>query len=445
MLIYNAQIINEGRIYMGYLATKGNKIALVAEGKPSETVLRQYPDAMDAKGAWLIPGGIDAHVHFREPGLTHKADIAHESKAALAGGITSFMEMPNTVPQTTTIEAWEEKYDLAQQSSYANYAFYIGATNDNANQWKRIDKQRLCGIKLFLGSSTGNMLVSEEKALQQIFAEAETLVATHCEDEQIIRANMERFRSKGLPIPIAYHPLIRSREACVRSTEQAMNWAEKYGTQLHILHISTTEELSLLSEGSHRDKRITAETCPHYLFFSDKDYETMGARIKCNPAIKTSNDREYLSRAVHTTKIDTIGSDHAPHLLSDKEGDCTKAVSGFPSIQHNIPLLFDLTEQGLFTKEDIVRTLSHAPADIYKVEQRGYLKEGYYADFVLLQTCEPYEIQTNDLLYKCQWSPLVGKSLHHRVQMTVLNGVVAYADGQFAESSAAMPLHFARN
>lgn len=442
MLIYNANIINDGKIYWGYLATKGDKIALVAEGNPSEEDLTLYGELINAEGAWLLPGGIDAHVHFREPGLTHKADMAHESRAALAGGITSFMEMPNTLPQTTTIEAWEDKYQRAQHSAWANYAFYIGATNDNADQWQRLDKQRLCGIKLFMGSSTGNMLVSEEKMLQRIFAEAEVLVATHCEDEQIIKANMERFRAKGLPVPIEAHPLIRSREACVRSADKAMALAEKYGARLHVLHISTKEELSLLSEGSHKEKRITAETCPHYVYFSDNDYADMGARIKCNPAIKSSEDRLALQMALHTSKIDTIGSDHAPHLLSDKQGDCTQAVSGFPSIQHNLPLLFDLTEQGVFTKEDVVRTLAHAPADIYRVKHRGYLKEGFYADLVLVQSCEPYEVQQADLLYKCQWSPLLGRQLHHRVKMTVLNGVVACENGVLAPQSVAVPLEF---
>ena len=445
MLIYNARIINEGKTYVGYLTTRGDKISLLAEGQPSDLIWQQEKQRINAEHAWVIPGGIDAHVHFREPGLTHKADIAHESRAAIAGGITSFMEMPNTIPQTTTIDAWENKYDLAQKSSYANYAFYIGATNDNANQWKRIDVHRLCGIKLFLGSSTGNMLVNNEKALQQIFAEAETLVATHCEDEQIIRANMEFYRAKGDFVPIKAHPLIRSREACVRSTEKAMSWAEKYGTRLHVLHISTTEELSLLSDGSCQNKRITAETCPHYLFFSDKDYDKMGARIKCNPAIKSLQDRDALRRALHTARIDTIGSDHAPHLLSEKQGDCTQAVSGFPSIQHNLPLLFDLTELGEFTKEDVVRGMAHTPADIYRVDKRGYLREGYFADFVLIKASEPYVVQTDDLCYKCRWSPLEGQYLKHRVYMTVLNGEIAYVDGQFAEHSVAMPLDFVRN
>ncbi|MBO7234846.1 MAG: dihydroorotase [Paludibacteraceae bacterium] len=445
MLIYNARIINEGRSFVGYLTTRGNKITRVCEGVPAECVWEQETERIDAEFAWLMPGAIDAHVHFREPGLTHKADILHESKAALAGGVTSFMEMPNTQPQTTTVEAWENKYHLAQQSAYANYAFYIGATNDNADQWQKLDPKRLCGIKLFLGSSTGNMLVNEQKALQQIFAEAETLVAAHCEDEQIIRANMEYYRAKGMSVPIAAHPLIRSREACVRSTEKAMTWAEKYAAKLHVLHISTTDELSLLSEGSYLNKRITAETCPHYLFFSDKDYASMGARIKCNPAIKTVMDREALRMAICTGKVDTIGSDHAPHLLADKQGDCTQAVSGFPSIQHNLPLLFDLAEQGCFSKVDVVRTMAHAPADIYSVEKRGYLREGYYADFVLIKEGPAYEIHADQLLYKCKWSPLEGRTLKHRVKMTVLNGVIAYADDHFAEHSAAMPLSFTRN
>ena len=444
MLIYNARIINEGKSFVGYLTTKGNKITQVAQGTPPDCVWEQQTERVDAEYAWLMPGAIDAHVHFREPGLTHKADILHESRAALAGGVTSFMEMPNTLPQTTTVEAWENKYTLAQQSAYANYAFYIGATNDNVDQWQKIDPKRLCGIKLFLGSSTGNMLVNEQKALQQIFAEAETLVAAHCEDEQIIRANMESYRAMGTQVPISAHPLIRSREACVRSTEKAMNWAEKYNANLHVLHISTTDELSLLSAGSYENKRITAETCPHYLFFSDEDYASMGARIKCNPAIKTAADREALRMAVCAGKIDTIGSDHAPHLLADKQGDCTQAVSGFPSLQHNLPLLFDLAEQGCFSIVDVVRTMAHAPADIYSVEKRGYLREGYFADFVLVKECSAYEIHANQLLYKCKWSPLEGKTLKHKVKMTVLNGVIAYADGCFAEPSAAMPLAFVR-
>ena len=442
MLIYNAHILNEGKTYMGYLATEGAKIAHVAEGTPSEALLKQHTETIDAQGAWLIPGAIDAHVHFREPGLTHKADIAHESRAAVAGGVTSFMEMPNTVPQTTTIEDWEEKYRLAHDNAHANYAFYLGVTNDNADQWQNIDKHRLCGLKLFMGSSTGNMLVNDGKALQRIFAESEVLVAAHCEDEQTIKDNLAYFRSQGQHIPISAHPLIRSREACIRSTEKAMKLAEKYNTRLHILHISTCEELSLLSSGPAITKRITAETCPHYLYYSDEDYTRLGARIKCNPAIKSAQDRQALAQALHSTKIDTIGSDHAPHLLSDKQGDCTQAVSGFPSIQYNLPLLFDLTEQGVFTKEDVVRTMAHSPADIYHVNQRGYLRKGYYADFVLIQACAPHLVDSSELLYKCQWSPLEGTYLHHQVTMTVINGVVAYKNGHIIEHSAAMPLEF---
>ena len=444
MLVYNANIVNEGRIYLGWLQTDGSLISAMGEGEPSVELLRQQTDeVVDAKGQYLLPGAIDAHVHFREPGLTHKASIYSESRAAIAGGVTSFMDMPNTKPQTTDKQAWQEKCDIASKDAYANYAFYVGATNTNLDELKSLDSTRVCGVKLFMGSSTGNMLVNDALALEQLFREVKMPIAVHCEDEQTIQENIQRYRSEyGEDVPIRMHPLIRSREACLKSTEKAVALALKHHAKLHVLHVTTKEEVELfrtLKDNPH----ITAETCPHYLYFSDEDYQIYGSRIKCNPAIKTKEDRAALIQALKDGVINTIGTDHAPHLLEEKAGTYFKAVSGFPSIQHTLPLMFDIAQQYEISPAVIVQMMSHAPADIYQIEGRGYLRPGYYADFVLMGSAENC-VSRKSLLYKCQWSPLEGKNLKHQVNLTVLNGKIVYKDGKVGDVKAAMPLTFCR-
>lgn len=444
MLIYNALIINEGRCYRGWLSTIGDKIDGIGEGCPSDVLLQSHQETIDAEGLWLLPGVIDTHVHFREPGLTHKADIYHESRAAVAGGVTSFMDMPNTKPQTTTVEAWEAKCRMAERSSVANYSFYIGAANDNIHEIHKADMRRLCGVKLFMGSSTGNMLVDDCFALERLFAEAPVLIAAHCEDERIIRANMEAFTARyGDAIPFSAHPLIRSREACYKSSARAIELAEKYGSQLHILHISTAEELTLLSERHWSEKRITAETCPHYLRYASEDYDRLGSRIKCNPAIKEIADRDVLRQAMSNgRRIDTVGTDHAPHLLAEKQGGYKQAVSGFPSIQHTLPIMLGLAAEGYFSAEDVVDKMCHAPADIYHIDRRGYLREGWYADLVLIDPDVDERICQEDLRYKCGWTPLMGEPLHYAVRRTVVNGQTVYQDGDITALNAAMALTF---
>lgn len=444
MLVYNAYIINDGHIYLGWLRTDGPLIAAMGEGEPSPELLKQENGSVvDAEGQYLLPGAIDAHVHFREPGLTHKASIYSESRAAIAGGVTSFMDMPNTKPLTTDRQTWQEKCDIAQRTAYANYAFYIGATNTNLEELKALDPTRVCGVKLFMGSSTGNMLVNDSLALERLFEEVKIPIAVHCEDEQTIQENIQRYRSEyGEDVPMRMHPLIRSREACLKSTERAVALALKYNAQLHVLHVTTKEEVELF-KSLRGNSHITAETCPHYLYFTDEDYSVYGSKIKCNPAIKTKEDRDALIQALKDGVINTIGTDHAPHLLEEKAGTYFKAVSGFPSIQHALPLMFDIAQQHEISLATIVRLMSHAPADIYRIEGRGYLKPGYYADFVLIGNTAN-RITRESLLYKCHWSPLEGYTMKHQVFLTVLNGNIVYKDGKVNDIKAAMPLTFCR-
>lgn len=428
-LIYNATIINEGQSFTGSVLIENDSIKKIyKENVPDE--IRNNSQIVDATGLWLIPGVIDDQVHFREPGLTHKGDIASESRAAIAGGVTSFMEMPNTKPQTTTIEALENKFEIGAEKSFANYSFYLGATNDNLTELKKVNPKEVCGLKVFMGSSTGNMLVDSKKALSAIFAETGMLIATHCEKEEIIRENLAHYKAQfGEDIPLKYHPLIRSAEACYRSSAEAVELADKYQTQLHILHLSTEREISLFENTPLAEKKITGEVCVHHLWFSDEDYAKYGTRIKWNPAVKTAKDRDALMLGLLDNKLDVIATDHAPHLWEEKQGGCLQAASGGPLVQHSLQMMLDLSKKGKITKERVVEKMCHAPAILYRVEKRGYIREGYYADLVLVNPNKPYTINQDNILYKCQWAPLEGETMSTSIEKTFLNGKIAFENG----------------
>ena len=432
-LLYNAQIVNEGKCFCGYVGIADDIIEVVAEGQPTESVMSSFDECEDLNGALLLPGVIDDQVHFREPGLTHKADIASESKAAVAGGVTSFMDMPNTMPQTVTIEALEAKNQRASEVSWANYGFFIGATNDNIDELRAIDYSKTPGIKLFLGASTGNMLVDNEKALDDIFG-LEGIIAIHSEDEKIIRDNMAKHKEMyGDNIPIGCHPAIRSEEACYVSTKRAVERALKHGTRLHVFHLSTAKELEFFNTQPLNEKKITAEVCVHHLWFCNEDYDRLGTRIKWNPAIKTAADRKALQDAVNSGMIDIVATDHAPHLPNEKEGDCSKAASGGPMVQHSLVVMLELADRGVFTIEKVVESMSHNPADLYRIERRGYIREGYYADLVVVKPNEQWIVSKENILTKCGWSPLEGETFNNKVAMTIVNGNVVYRNGQHFE------------
>lgn len=433
-LIYNATIVNEGKSFVGSVLIDGQVIKSVFNTTPPHEVLNNS-EVIDATGLWLLPGAIDDQVHFREPGLTHKADISTESRAAIAGGVTSFMDMPNTKPQTVTIEELDRKYELGAEKSYANYSFYMGATNDNLHELKKVDAKEVCGVKVFMGSSTGNMLVDSRKTLQSIFTEIDMLITTHCEKEEIIRENLARYKAEfgDEDIPLKYHPLIRSAEACYRSSAEAVELADKYGTQLHILHLSTAREVGLFDVKPLAEKKITGEVCVHHLWFTDEDYDKYGSRIKWNPAVKTKADRDGLLRGLLDGHLDVVATDHAPHLWSEKQGGCLKVASGGPLVQHSLLMMLELVKQGKLTKEDVVTKMSHAPAILYKVHKRGYIREGYYADMVLVNPNKSYTITKENILYKCGWSPLEGETMSNSIEKTFLNGDVAYENGNVKE------------
>ncbi|MDR0333027.1 MAG: dihydroorotase [Dysgonamonadaceae bacterium] len=434
-LIHKANIINEGKTFEGSVLIEGERISKIFTEEVSAMLFNQCKQVIDARGFYLIPGVIDTHVHFREPGLTYKGDISTESRAAVTGGITSYMEMPNTVPQTTTIDNLNEKLDIAAEKSVANFSFYLGATNDNIRELKKADKKQVCGIKVFMGASTGNMLVDKMKALQQIFSEVDMLISTHCEKEEIIRKNVEFYKKQfGDNIPIKYHPLIRSAEACYQSSAEVVEMADKYGSRLHVLHLSTEPEMSLFSNMPLADKKITSEACVHHLWFSDNDYKRLGARIKCNPAIKTAEDREALRNALKSGKIDVVATDHAPHLLSEKEGGCLQAASGSPSIQSSLQAMLELANQGVFTKEFVIEKMCHAPAQLYHMKERGFIREGYFADLVLINPNKPQIVATNNILYKCGWSPFEGETFQHKIEKTFVNGNLVFDNGVFEEN-----------
>lgn len=430
ILIQNATIVNEGRSFKGSVLIEHDKIKKIFEEVVPEHIVNQAKTVIDATNLWLMPGVIDDQVHFRDPGLTHKGDIESESKAAIAGGVTSFMEMPNTNPQTTSIDELEKKYERAAQVSSANYSFYLGATNDNLAELKRVNPKEVCGVKVFMGSSTGNMLVDKTKSLQAIFAEIDMLIATHCEKEEIIKKNIEEYKAKyGDDIPLEYHPLIRSAEACYQSSAEAVELADKYGTQLHILHLSTEREIALFDSTPLESKKITGEVCVHHLWFSDEDYKKYGTRIKWNPAVKTKADRDALLQGLLKGKLDVIATDHAPHLLTEKQGGCLKAASGGPLVQHSLQMMLELSGQGKLSKEQVVEKMCHNPAILYRINKRGYIREGYFADIVLFEN-KVQTITQENILYKCKWAPLEGESFNYSINTVFLNGKFTYKDGE---------------
>ncbi|MFV0537687.1 MAG: dihydroorotase [Dysgonomonas sp.] len=429
ILIHKATIINEGISFVGSILIENNLISEIYKGEvPSEILNRAT--IIDAKDKWLLPGAIDDQVHFREPGLTHKGDILSESRAAIAGGVTSFMEMPNTKPQTTTIDLLEQKFELGAEKAYANYSFYMGATNDNIAELKRVNPKEVCGVKVFMGSSTGNMLVDDKKVLQAIFAEVDMLIATHCEKEEIIRENIAKYKAEfGEDIPIQYHPLIRSAEACYRSSAEAVELADRYQTRLHILHLSTEKEISLFDIKPLSEKKITGEVCVHHLWFSDVDYSKYGTRIKWNPSVKTIQDRDALMEGLLKDKLDVIATDHAPHLLEEKQGEALKAASGGPLVQHSLQMMLELAKEGKITKEQVVNKMCHAPATMFKIQKRGYIRKNYFADLVLVNPNKSYTVDQSNILYKCKWSPLEGETLSTTIEKTFLNGKLAFDNG----------------
>lgn len=443
ILIQGAKLINEGKIQEGDLRIEGEFIAEISFRGLSP---KENEEIVDAKGLYLIPGMIDDQVHFREPGLTHKAEIYTEAKAAVAGGITSFMEMPNTVPNTLDQKLLEDKYQLAKAKSLANYSFFMGASNDNLEEVLKTDEKTVCGVKVFMGSSTGNMLVDQDEVLEDLFRNCPMLIATHCEDESTIRKNLAWAKEKyGEEVPMEEHPIIRSEEACYLSSSKAVRLAKKHNTRLHILHISAAKELELFSnEIPLEKKRITAEACIHHLWFSDADYRQKGSFIKWNPAVKKASDREAIRQAVLDNRIDIIATDHAPHTLEEKQNNYFSAPSGGPLVQHALPALFELHKQGVFPLEEIVRKTSHAVADCFHIEKRGYLREGYYADLALVNPNQTWTVNRTNILAKCGWSPFEGNSFSSRIEKTFISGHLAYDNGQFDESKKGMRLSFKR-
>ena len=478
--IHNALIINEGRSFTGSVLIKDEYIAAVYEG---DRLPAEAADAIriDATGQWLVPGAIDNQVHFREPGFTHKGSIETESRAAVAGGVTSFMDMPNTNPQTTTLADLEWKFQRAAETSFANYSFFFGGTNTNFAEIVKLDKSRIPGIKLFLGSSTGNMLVDKEETLRRFFGETDLLIAVHAEKEAIIQRNIrkpppappkegrlydEAIKTSPCPLQrgigahcpppegvgggenafdISCHPLIRSEEACYESSAEAVALAASLGTRLHLLHLSTAKEMNLLeSDKPLHSKKITAETCVHFLWFTDEDYAIYGNRIKWNPAIKTANDRLALRAAVNDNRIDIVATDHAPHLLSEKEGNCLTAASGAPMIQHSLVAMFELAYQGVFTNEKVVEKMAHHPAELYGIDRRGFIRPGYYADLALIDPQKKWTVSKENLLYKCGWSPLEGQTFHRAIRKTFVNGKLVFSEGKVLKNGEGKALKFVK-
>jgi len=425
VLIKNAKIVNEGKITDGDVFVEDGIIVEIAE-----SISAKSPDVniFDAEGTYLLPGLIDDQVHFREPGLTHKESIETGSRAAVAGGITSFIEMPNTLPQTTTMDELENKFKIASETSYANYSFMFGGTNDNLSEIEKIDPKTVAALKLFLGSSTGNMLVDNEKVLEQIFKKSPVLIAVHCEDEETIKKNLEECIERyGDDIPIELHPKIRSAEACYKSSSKAVALAKKTGARLHVFHVSTAKELSLFSNKKPlKDKKITAEVCIHHLWFNDSDYAKKGTMIKWNPAVKTKKDQEALLEALNDNRLDVLATDHAPHTKEEKKNVYTKAPSGGPLVQHALPALLQMHHQGKITLEKIVEKACHNPAILFQVEKRGFIREGYKADLVLVDLNSPWAVQPDNIYSKCQWSPFEGTTFKSRITHTFVNGRLVY-------------------
>mgnify|MGYP000622134323 CR=1 FL=1 len=441
ILIKNGKLVNEGKIEKKDILIINDKIE-----KIGDFISHDSAEVIDAQNKYVFPGAIDDQVHFREPGLTHKANIFSESRAAVAGGITSFMEMPNTVPNALTQELLEDKYKIASESSLANYSFFMGASNENIDEVLKTDPKTVCGVKVFMGSSTGNMLVDSKETLTNIFSKCNMLIATHCEDEATIRKNMALAKEKyGDDIPIEMHPEIRSEEACYLSSSLAVELAKKYNTRLHILHISTAKELSLITnEIPLEEKRITAEACIHHLWFEEEDYKTKGARIKWNPAVKKKSDRDAILQALNDNVIDVLATDHAPHTLEEKDGVYTKASSGGPLVQHALNALFEMYHQGKIQLTHIAQKFSHDVARCFQIENRGYVREGYFADLFIADLDKKYTVEKEGLLYKCGWSPFEGQEFHSTIETTIVSGNVVWNNGKLIEGTIGQRLSFER-
>lgn len=442
ILITNAKIVNEGKVTEGDVFIRNGRIEKVGSGLHGQAADK----VIDANGNYLIPGLIDDQVHFREPGVTHKGEIYTEARAAVAGGITSFMEMPNTVPNTINQQLLAEKYELGRTKSLANYSFYMGATNDNLEEVLKTNQRDVCGVKVFMGSSTGNMLVDNSRTLENIFSKVDMLIATHCEDEATIRKNTEIFKQKyGEDVPFIMHPDIRSREACYLSSSLAVDLAKKFGTKLHILHVSTADELALFDHDLPlKDKRITAEACIHHLWFDKDDYAEKGSLIKWNPAVKTKDDKEALLKGVLQNKIDVLATDHAPHTLEEKQNTYFKAPSGGPLVQHCLVAAMELSKSGKLPIEKLVEKMCHNPAILFQVESRGFIREGYFADLVIVDPNQSWVVDKSNILYKCGWSPFEGQEFSSKVTHTIVSGHLAYENGNFNESKKGQRLVFNR-
>ena len=440
ILIYGGTIVNEGRAYRGSIVIEGTQITQISEGEDAPR--GTYDEKVDTTGCFILPGVIDEHVHFRDPGLTSKADIGSESRAAAYGGVTSFFDMPNTNPHTTTLETLEEKFELARKKSHINYSFFFGATNDNCALLHLLDRHRIPGVKLFMGASTGNMLVERRDSLCRIFhtaAELELPVMTHCEDTQQIDANMQKAKADyGGDPAVRLHPVIRSAEACYDSTAQAVALAREYGTRLHVAHLTTARELEFFG----KDPRITSEAVIAHLCFCDKDYETRQALIKCNPAVKTAHDRQALREGLVNGKIFTVATAHAPHLLSEKQGGCARAASGMPMIQFSLPAMLELTDEGVLALEDVATLMCHHPATLFGVHERGFIREGYAADLVIVDRRQPWKVTEEVIQSKCKWSPMMGHEFRWRVCQTFCNGHLIYNRGTFDERSIGQEIRF---
>lgn len=440
-LIKQVLVINEGTSEVKDVLIENERIAKIANHISDE-----HAKEINAEGLWLMPGAIDDQVHFREPGLTHKGEIYTEAKAAVAGGITSYMEMPNTIPNVFTIDLLEQKYHRASEVSLANYSFFMGTSNDNYDEVMRVNPLNTCGIKIFMGSSTGNMLVDDPSVLERVFANAPTIIATHCEDEQTIKNNLAAAKEKyGDDIPIEMHPIIRSEEACYLSSSFAISLAQKHNTRLHILHISTASETELFDNSKPlSDKRITSEACIHHLWFSDEDYASKGNFIKWNPAVKTSADREAIWKAVLDGRIDVIATDHAPHTIEEKSAKYGSAPSGGPLVQHALQAMLEKVSQNVISKEMMVQKMCHNPAILFNITERGFIREGYFADLVLVDPNASQKVEKSNLIYKCKWSPFEGYTFKSSVDSTFVNGHLVYHKGQFDESMRGKRLTFSR-
>ncbi len=441
ILIKNGRVVNEGSIEVKDILIEAGKIV-----KIQPNIEAKADKVLDAKGKYVLPGVIDDQVHFREPGLTHKSDLYTEPRAAVAGGTTSYMEMPNTKPPTLTQELLQAKYDIAAEKSLANYSFFMGASNDNLEEVLKTDPKTVCGLKIFMGSSTGNMLVDDREVLEKLFANVPMLIATHCEDEATIRNNAKIYKEKyGEDVPIHLHPIIRNEEGCYKSSRLAIELAKKYNTRLHILHISTKDEIELFDNTKPlREKRITSEVCVHHLYFNSDDYATKGTQIKCNPAVKSKDHQEALFGALLDNHFDIIATDHAPHTKEEKSNKYFKAPSGVPLVQHSLNVMLEFYHQGKISLERIVEKMCHAPAECFEIAERGYLREGYWADIVIVDVNKEWEVTADGLHFKCGWSPFEGHTFKGQIESTIVSGHLAYHHGEFDESRKGMRLHFDR-